>query len=202
MPSGEARPLGRGGDMSSILMVYGSTHGQTGRIVERLASNLTVAGHRVTTWKGDQLPARPVLAGYDGYVIAGSVRYGKYQPYLVEFARANAERLSAMPSVFVSVCGALIGDWAAGPAEARKYEASFQRLTGWTPSLARSLPGALNYTRYGMLTRFIMQMISRRTGRPTDTSRDWDGTDWAAVDRLAGEIGELVRAPAVVHTVE
>ncbi|MBK6781452.1 MAG: hypothetical protein IPG75_18235 [Gemmatimonadetes bacterium] len=45
-------------------------------------------------------------------------------------------------------------------------------------------------------------MISRRTGRPTDTSRDWDGTDWAAVDRLAGEIGELVRAPAVVHTVE
>lgn len=188
--------------MSRILIVYGSTYGQTGRIVERLSSDLTVAGHRVTAWKGDQLPARPVLSGYDGYVIAGSVLYGKYQPYLVEFARSNAERLASMPGVFVSVCGALIGDWAEGPKEARKYEASFQQLTGWTPSLVRSLPGALNYTRYGLLTRFIMKMISRRTGRPTDTSRDWDGTDWAAVDRLAVEIDELVRPPVVVHTVE
>lgn len=188
--------------MSRILIVYGSTYGQTGRIIERISSDLTVAGHRVTVWKGDQLPPGADPGAFEGCVIAGSVLYGKYQPYLVEFARAQARRLAAMPGVFISVCGALIGDWAEGPAEARKYEALFQQQTGWTPSLVRSLPGALNYTRYGLLTRFIMKMMSRKTGRPTDTSRDWDGTDWAAVDRLAVEIGELVRPPVVVHTLE
>lgn len=188
--------------MSRILIVYGSTYGQTGRIVERLASDLTVAGHRVTVWKGDQLPPGVDLHVFEGCVVAGSVLYGKYQPYLVDFVRAQARRLAAMPGVFISVCGALIGDWAEGPTEARKYEALFQQQTGWTPGLVRSLPGALNYTRYGLLTRFIMKRISRKTGRPTDTSRDWDGTDWAAVDRLAVEIGELVRPPVVVHTLE
>ena len=188
--------------MSRILIVYGSSYGQTGRIVERLSSDLTVAGHHVTVWKGDQVPPGANPAAFDGCVIAGSVLYGKYQPYLVEFVRAQGRRLGGMPGVFISVCGALIGDWPQGPAEARKYEALFLQQTGWTPSLVRSLPGALNYTRYGILTRFIMKMISRKTGRPTDTSRDWDCTDWPAVDRLAVEIGELVRPAAVVHTLE
>jgi menaquinone-dependent protoporphyrinogen IX oxidase len=35
-----------------------------------------------------------------------------------------------------------------------------------------------------------MQLISARTGRPTDTSRDWDFTDWDQVDRLGMELAD------------
>jgi menaquinone-dependent protoporphyrinogen oxidase len=40
-----------------------------------------------------------------------------------------------------------------------------------------------------------MKYISRRTGRPTDTSRDWEFTDWDAVTRMAREFAEAVEAP-------
>jgi len=36
--------------------------------------------------------------------------------------------------------------------------------------------------------RFVMKQIARKTGSPTDTSRDHELTDWAAVDRFAGEL--------------
>jgi menaquinone-dependent protoporphyrinogen IX oxidase len=40
-------------------------------------------------------------------------------------------------------------------------------------------------------------MISRRKGLPTDTSRDWDLTEWDAVDRFAEELAvALALAPA------
>lgn len=185
--------------MSSLLFVYASTHGQTERIVVRLADRLRVAGHQVTVWSATHLPPRPVLAGYDGYLLAGSVRFGKYHRRLVAFARANADRLNAMPGVFVSVCGAMIGDTPLGRAEAHKYEALFARETGWNPSLNRSLPGAIVYTRYDWITRWVMKLINWRKGGPTDTSRDWDCTDWEAVDRLAEEVAELARSQVLDH---
>lgn len=173
---------------SEFLIVYGSGHGQTARIAERLAAALTTRGHRVTVWKGDQLPAEVRLDGFAACVVAGSVRYGRHQRCLREFARRHSARLNEMPSAFLSVCGALIGSWAEGPEESRKYIARFLDETGWRPPLVRAFAGALAYTRYGPFTRWVMKLISRRTGRPTDTSRDWDFTDWDAVDRLAAEL--------------
>ena len=177
--------------MSSILIVYGSHFGQTARIVERLANRLTTAGHRVTVVRGDVPASLPAPGAYAAVVVAGSVEYGKHQPYLGEFVRAHAERLNGMPSAFISVCGAMAGTWEKGRATAHAYIERFLQETGWRPRLFRSLAGGIPYTRYGFLTRLLMQVISRATGRPTDTSRDWDLTDWDEVDRLAGELSRL-----------
>lgn len=59
---------------------------------------------------------------------------------------------------------------------------AFMRESGWTPSHATALAGALNYRRYGLLVRWLMKRISRSTGGPTDTSRDYEMTDWEDVD--------------------
>jgi menaquinone-dependent protoporphyrinogen oxidase len=37
-----------------------------------------------------------------------------------------------------------------------------------------------------------MKRISKKRGLPTDTSRDYEFTDWAAVDRFAGELGGIL----------
>jgi hypothetical protein len=37
-----------------------------------------------------------------------------------------------------------------------------------------------------------MKLISRRTGRPTDTSRDYDFTDWAGVAQFAERFAGLL----------
>jgi menaquinone-dependent protoporphyrinogen oxidase len=44
--------------------------------------------------------------------------------------------------------------------------------------------GALVYSKYSFFTKLIMKTISRRAGGPTDTSRDYEFTDWVALDRF------------------
>jgi menaquinone-dependent protoporphyrinogen oxidase len=178
--------------MANILMVYGTAHGQTEKIVRRMADRLTTDGHRVTMWKGDAMPAQPALAGFDVFLVAGSVIFGRHQRYLTDFVRQHRARLNAAPGAFLSVCGALAGSWGGGREEAGKYREKFLDRTGWRPQLSRSFAGGLPYTRYGIFTRWLMKLISLATGRPTDTSRDWDLTDWDAVDRFALELAALV----------
>jgi menaquinone-dependent protoporphyrinogen oxidase len=180
--------------MAKILVVYGSSYGQTAKVVNRITEGLDLAGHRGTVWKGDALPADYSLDGFDGFLIAGSVVLGHHQDYLRDFVRRHAGRLNAAPSAFVSVCGALSEAGPEGTARAATYVAEFLAATGWRPRLTASFGGAVAYTRYGMLTRWIMKLISRRTGRPTDTSRDWEFTDWRAVDRFATAYAESVTA--------
>jgi menaquinone-dependent protoporphyrinogen oxidase len=40
-----------------------------------------------------------------------------------------------------------------------------------------------------------MRRISRKEGGDTDTSRDYEYTDWAAVDRFAAEFADEVAGP-------
>lgn len=173
--------------MNRILIVYGTSYGQTTKVVGRITRHLAQSGHQVTVWKGDELPEHYSLDGFEAILVAGSVLYGKHQPYLTEFVKRHARRLNILPSAFVSVCGAMAGKWERGPEEAQKYVTRFLEQTGWMPLIARSVAGGLPYTQYGWATRWIMRTISRATGRPTDTSRDWEFTDWDAVDRLAAE---------------
>ena len=41
-----------------------------------------------------------------------------------------------------------------------------------------------------------MRLLMKRDGHPTDTSRDYDYTDWDAVERLGREFGALVGSGA------
>jgi menaquinone-dependent protoporphyrinogen oxidase len=180
--------------MANVLVVYGSSHGHTAKVVERIARGLIARGHPVTVWKGDERPGSRSLDDFDAFVIAGSVLFGRHQRYLNEFVREHVGRLNLFPSAFVSVCGALAGSWSQGKQEAEKYVAAFLADTGWRPRQVLSVAGALPYTRYGFATRLMMKAISAMTGRPTDTSRDWEFTDWAAVDLFTAAFEGLLQA--------
>lgn len=175
-------------------MIYGTSYGHTARMVKRVAERLTELGHRLSVWRGDALPSEQALEDFGAVVVAGSVRYGRHQRFLEEFVRSHLSRLNGMPSAFVSVCGALAPGWPPGQEEARKYLQRFLTRTGWRPEFTRSFAGGLPYTEYGLLTRWVMKCISQRTGRPTDTSRDWDLTDWASVDHFAAELDGFLKA--------
>jgi len=48
-----------------------------------------------------------------------------------------------------------------------------------------SFAGALLYSRYNPFLRVLMRLFSAAAGGDTQTSRDYDYTDWAAVERFA-----------------
>jgi menaquinone-dependent protoporphyrinogen oxidase len=56
--------------------------------------------------------------------------------------------------------------------------------------------GAMAYTRYDPVTRWIIKLINRRKGGPTDTSRDHEFTDWTAVALFARRFAATVTEPA------
>jgi menaquinone-dependent protoporphyrinogen oxidase len=182
-----------GGQVSRILVLYGSTYGQTQRVAARIAEEVEREGHSVDLVWGYQSPDGLKPSQYDGIVIAASVLMGRHQPYIREFVRRNAEQLNAMPSAFVSVCGAASGD----PPRAQSYIDRFLLETGWwRPTVTRSFSGAVAYTRYSPLLRWWLKRISRSQGLPTDTSRDWDFTEWEQVERFARQFAATVsKAP-------
>lgn len=185
--------------MADILVVYGSSYGQTAKVARRIADLLEGMGHWLSIWCGEEVPVSPGVEGFDAVVVAGSVRFGRHQRYLESFVRTHVAQLNAMPSAFVSLCGALAGGLPTGQSRAKHYVQRFVHRTGWRPQLSRSFAGGLPYTRYGPLTRWFMRRISRRTGRPTDTSRDWEFTDWDAVERFAEDLDRSIGALHLRH---
>jgi menaquinone-dependent protoporphyrinogen oxidase len=129
---------------------------------------------------------------YDGVIVAGSVHVGGYQRQLRRWVRAHAGALAGRPSAFVSVClGVLQHD----PAVDRDLEGIRERFyaaTGWRPSLVAVVAGALPYTRYNWVTRWTMRRIVAKAHGDTDTSRDYEYTDWEAVRRFAREFARAV----------
>jgi len=57
----------------------------------------------------------------------------------------------------------------------------------------KPIAGALLYTKYNFIVRFIMKRIARQAGAATDTSKDYEYTDWAALSRFIDEFVKELR---------
>jgi menaquinone-dependent protoporphyrinogen oxidase len=174
--------------VAKILIVYGTTYGQTEKIVRRIDRELAKQGHDVSVFQGDQLPPELSLGVHAAVLIAASLIAGKHQRYIREFVRRHADQLNAVPSAFISVSASA----ADSPDLARAGAESFLRQTSWHPMFVQCFAGSLAYTQYRWWLRWIMKHISRSHGGPTDTSRDHELTDWEAVDRFAVRLADAL----------
>lgn len=99
--------------------------------------------------------------------------------------KANLGFLQRVPSAFFSVSLSAISS-ATQERQAAGYLAEkFVQELGWQPDRTEIIGGAVPYTRYGFLKRLVMKMIMKKHGSDTDTSRDYEYTDWDAVTRFA-----------------
>jgi len=94
---------------------------------------------------------------------------------------ADPDHLAAIdrcPNAFLSVSLAAAGDDAEDVSGLEKCVAAFTQETGWKPRCLHHVAGAFRYTSYDFLKRWAMKYIAYRKGGPTDTSRDYELTDW------------------------
>lgn len=180
------------------LILYGTSYGQTAKIAGRLRDHLEGKGVHVLLIRGDELPPDLDPDGYDLIAIGASIVLSGHQKYIRRWIAEHAELLNRIPSAFFSVSGSAGSDDPEERAAARKIMDSFLDRTGWQPRLKTTFAGAIMYTRYNPLIRWIMKRISAKEGRSTDTSRDHEYTDWAAVEAFGEEVsGLVVDAPAL-----
>ncbi|HEV2720718.1 MAG TPA: flavodoxin domain-containing protein, partial [Thermoanaerobaculia bacterium] len=166
-----------------LLVVYASRFGQTETIARRIAE---IAQREGIASQVVEVNARAegALGDATDVVVAGAVYFGRHLRALSEFVRSTRAELLKRHTAFVSVCGAA-DEPDARLDEARTYVDKFLRQAGWTPDTSVIFGGAIAYTRYGWFLRFLMRRIARTRGLGTDTARDYDYTDWNAVDAFA-----------------
>lgn len=176
-----------------ILIMYGSTEGHTRELSEFIANCLRRDGQDVIVRDAggkDQVPD-PHL--YDAVFLAASLHVGRYQAPLIEFARAHHAVLNAKPSAFISVSLSAAGenpdDWEG----LDQCVARFLNETMWKPAALYHAAGAIRYSQYDFFKRLAIKFIAARHGQHTVTSRDYDLTDY---DALQGFVLEFVKSAA------
>jgi menaquinone-dependent protoporphyrinogen oxidase len=175
------------------LNIYFATReGQTARIAQHVAAQLLARGVQIELRDVAGL-AKDVPVAADAAILAASIHLGNHEREMVRFVRDHRAALEQIPCAFVSVSMSEAGvEDGARPLEMRQQMAAnvrrsidaFLAKTGWHPQRVLPVAGALAYTRYNPLVRFVMKRIARREGSSTDTSCDHEYTDWAALDRF------------------
>lgn len=181
-----------------ILIVYASHYGQTAKIAHSVADRMRAAGATVLLTDVSDFP-RPIARGsFDGVIVGASINFGKHPRSIRHFVRTNRDELQRIHSAFFSVSGAECSPDEAPRAMAKQYIANFVRETGWQPAMTESVAGAMAYTKYSPLLRWMIKRISRKEGGPADTTRDYEYTDWEEVRRFADRFAEAQRTPEAV----
>ncbi len=184
--------------MNRIGVFFATREGQAHKVADHLAAAMLARGLEVAIHEVRDPESPTALGRSEAVALVGSVHLGKHEPELVRFVTANRAKLDAVPAAFLSVCGAESGTEKGATPEARAVSAThvaeqlaeFARATGWHPARVMPVAGALLYTHYNPLVRWIMKRIARSEGLPTDTSRDYEFTDWGAIEQVARNIAE------------
>ena len=180
--------------MSRVLILYGTTDGHTRLIAESIGDALRLGGVEADVVRAGT--ADPYPAGYDGVIVAASVHAGGYQKAVEHWVRAQAREFGARPTAFVSVCLAVVHPTPKVIADLDAIVTRFSKTTGWQPMQIEHVAGALLYTRYNFIKRWLMKRIVQSQGGETDTSKDYDYTDWTKVRRFAEAFRRRVAAAA------
>ena len=184
--------------MSRVLLLYATIDGQTRRIAERMGDVLRRTGTEAVVRPANAADCASDLDTFDGVIVGAGIRYGDYPKYVAPLVRERIVPRS-MPGAFFSVCLSAGGP-GARPRTAQGYVDKFLKRSRWQPGQVASFGGALLYTRYNPLIRLLMRMILGFAGGDTDTSRDYEYTDWAEVDRFAAAFGKRFEVQG--HTVK
>ena len=170
--------------MARILVLYATAEGQTGRIAAHMAARLRSAGHGVDLQETRTEIPSPELGGYDAVMVGASVHYGHHPAHLRRLLRHQQPALSSRPSAFFSVSLSV----------QEKYALTLLRQVAWRPDRLANFAGALKYSRYGRLKRLVVRAFAAIGGHDTDTSRDYEYTDWNSVSRFADAFAARLRA--------
>jgi menaquinone-dependent protoporphyrinogen oxidase len=176
----------------NVLIAYGTTEGQTRKIAERVAKDVSDRGHSIELHDALEPDAHLDLDKFHAFVLAGSVHQEQHQKVIKNFATAHSERLNASPAAFISV--SLSAALEETRSEAQRYVDQFVLLTGWQPRMTLLLGGAVRFDEYDYFQQQVVKFIVMRGGLASEDGADREFTDWEALDSFVDEFLERAKS--------
>lgn len=170
--------------MANILIVYGTTEGHTRKIAQRIGGFIREMGHNVEVVDSADVPENFNTDGFNACIFMGSLHQGKHQRSLVHFVQKYRDVLRKVPSAFLSASLTAASKVADHHDELQMCVDRFFEETEWTPTEWEPVAGVLLYVEYDWFKRMILKSISKKAGGDTDTSKDYEYTDWHALEEF------------------
>jgi len=146
-----------------LLIIYGSTEGQTRKICEFLEAEAKERKYTVTLHDATRTDSSPTPVDYEAIIVAASVHMGKYQSSVEHFVMEHHQILNNKPGVFLSVSLAAATDEPESWEELETITRKFLDETMWQPVLTEQVAGALRYSKYNFFKKFNMRLIAKKT---------------------------------------
>lgn len=166
--------------MSRYLVVYATRHSQSQKIAEFIAREIQNMGHAADTFQCSHRMDTSVQS-YEGIIVGAPVYIGNYPASIRHWIKNNLNLLTQKPSAFFSVCLGVLQNDEAVQKELRHIVEKLLHQTKWQPTAWTIFAGAIRYSEYNWLIKFIMKRIAQKAGANTQTSQDYEYTNWADV---------------------
>jgi menaquinone-dependent protoporphyrinogen oxidase len=177
-----------------ILVLYGTTEGQTRKIADFVTTRLKGRGDVVALIEATDVPLDLQPQDYDAAILAASLHAGVYQQPLIHFAKKHADALNKIPTAFLSVSLSAAGK---DPEDLKSIAVCadlFLKETGWKPGEMHHVAGAFRFTEYDFFKRWVMKIIAWERGMNTSGVVELELTDWEALGRLVDAFHEHATA--------
>jgi menaquinone-dependent protoporphyrinogen oxidase len=178
--------------------MFATREGQTAKVARRIAARLEDTGAAVRLLDARDRDATEALDldDFDLLIFGGSMHAGGLEHELVRFINGRAEQIgNRRRSFFLVLLSAATRD----PGLRESWLGDARRKMGEQLAVTfedtEMVAGALRYSKYPLPLRWLMQGIARRAGGDTDTSRDYEYTDWQQVEDYAQRLAGLLPAP-------
>ena len=171
--------------MKKALIIYSTTDGQTKNICTKLRE-YSEKKNSIDLFSINETEKIDLLS-YEKIVLGASIRYGKHNPLVYKFVRANRDALEKKSTAFFTV-NVVARKKEKNQPDTNPYMKKFLELSGWRPDKLAVFAGRIDYPSYRFLDRLIIRFIMLITKGPTDTSQTYEFTDWNKVANFAKEV--------------
>ena len=176
--------------MTEVLIIYATREGQTEKVAKQLSKHLRKSVNVQLIDAQNPIATDNLdLSLFDLLVFGASMHAGGLETELVDFIKKNVEQIKRKPTSFFLVLlsaatkdPTLRADWLADAR--RKMDQQLPVKFAEVEMIA----GALKYSKYPLPLKWMMKHIAKKAGEGTDTSQDYEYTDWKQVEQYADRL--------------
>ena len=164
----------------TVLIVYDTVEGQTGKIVERAAARLRASGRDVRVVGTASAGATADFSDIERVILAAPVHERRHPPNFEAFVRAYRTDLAARPTLMLSV--SLSAAFSETGEAAEDYLTEMEMRTGFTARRSALVAGAIKSSSYDYYKGMVVRHVLLKGRGPDPEAGEHEFTDWPALE--------------------